>query len=276
MGGGGRSAMCLALSRELSQRRLPHEIHCLDLKGVLSSNEILRPISSNNSISDSSDEACMLATHTNPEFCQVWLVKDRIQALKLRTQSKSLSCILVDDGLEDPRLDKAYKIRLCKKNENLSIGFREIWPLGPFRSRPQDHPELFGTWREAIDAPSEASPWGPRRFHPSLQPQEIRLFCGIGDPNALKKQCETAGFTILEHKFLRDHSSHFADVLSKELLSTPIPIAITSKDAARIPPELWQHSKILILQEEIELHFSLIDLICRTSRISCSVGKDLF
>jgi tetraacyldisaccharide-1-P 4'-kinase len=253
IGGGGRTALVQRFSQELSTRAIPHRILCLDFHQSFGKTTHLRRVHRHQSWEQATDEALLLAEKTDPRFSEVWLCTDRVEALNtLLSQSKHL--ILVDDGLEDPRLVHATRLRIVKKDEPLAPTTEDLWPKGRFRSLAQKHTGLW-IWQET--SPQVPGDWGPRRVpSPSSRSVNARLICALGDPKSFRDCCLEAGWTILDFHFAKDHSNHFLPVLNQWLESYPEPILVTAKDAVKIPAKLRMNPKLLVLEEHIVLNFN--------------------
>ncbi len=234
---------------------------------------------------DVGDEPLLLAEN----FLTV-VSPDRVNgALMLETQN--IDFIIMDDGFQNPSLNKDYSLVVVDARRGIGNGF--AMPGGPLRAslgaqlafasavlvigRSTGADKLIRAAArrakpiyEAIIKPVEAGKWKGRK---------VLAFAGIADPIKFYNSLEEVGVEIVERRSFGDHhsltSEEIEDILQLSRVKG-LEIVTTSKDAARLrgigraQDELYQQAVVF----EIELVFenerileSIIDETIRQAKL---------
>lgn len=151
--------------------------------------------------------------------------------------------ILCDDGFEDSRLTGATIIRLDW--ETPPTRYRDLLPLGKFRSLPSDHPEVTGL---VIPCTSANFPQQKLKVPPGLPTLAI---CGLGDPNRFFQDLKSQGIALAKTVARPDHDRKFPKFVQK-YLTQGYQVILTEKDSARLPQDLLQDQNLHIAYQKVE------------------------
>jgi tetraacyldisaccharide-1-P 4'-kinase len=272
IGGGGKTSSTITLSTELTNLGIHHAILCLDLEKNMLKQEILRKINSKTPYSFSSDEACLIAQSVNSEFATVFLCKRRDLAWKELARQNNHKIILSDDGWEDPRISKAFVIRILTPNEKENPSKSDLFPEGNYRSLLEQHPTPLKTLRISDSTNPAVTPdFSILTSLPiNSDGQTISdwkntvLIIAIGDSSRVIAQIKKQGLLPYEVINLKDHSNKFQDHVKKEINKERLVLS-TTKDLARLDKNLKKHPSIYGLQYSLKLNYPIHKLIERAN-----------
>lgn len=123
-GGAGKTPVAIALAKSLQQRGVKV---AFAYKNYHASNDLAQQITNDSNVGEFTDEAILLSK-TAPCF----VAKQRVDAINLAQQS-DCQVIIVDDGLQDSRVDYDIKIAVCDATIGFGNGY--LLPAGPLRDR---------------------------------------------------------------------------------------------------------------------------------------------
>ncbi|MHC4938348.1 MAG: tetraacyldisaccharide 4'-kinase [Planctomycetota bacterium] len=102
------------------------------------------------------------------------------------------------------------------------------------------------------------APVATARFAPhcdqDLGGTRVLAACGIGNPHAFVATLESLGAIVERTRFFRDHHEYTA-ADAAELAASPLPVAITEKDAVKLEP-LWPDGAPLLV---VTIEFEFLD-----------------
>jgi tetraacyldisaccharide 4'-kinase len=194
---------------------------------------------------DVGDEPILLSKHAT-----TIVSRDRKEGA-LRAESNSSDLIIMDDGLQNPAIEKDLKIIVI--DGNYGFGNRKIIPAGPLREALQtgiakaDAFILIGRDNKKIIS---MLPSDKPIFEASINISESWIydeeksyvaFAGIGHPQKFYNSLLEKGLSIAGVKSYPDHYQYKEtdiEALFEEAESKSARLVTTEKDAVRIPEEL--------------------------------------
>ena len=215
------------------------------------------------------DEPLLLA-----ETAPCWVAKDRVVGAK-RAAAKGATCLIMDDGYQDPSLKK--DISLLGVDGHVGFGNGRCMPAGPLRE-PIDRAlarasavVILGDDRMGIGARARAvkktvlrAKLEPEAEASALAGQNVVAFAGIGRPDKFFRTLDSLGANVVEAYAFPDHYSYKASEIG-ELLDVAktraAALVTTTKDYVRIP--FHQRDTIGVLQIVVtwEDEDALLDLL---------------
>ncbi len=192
---------------------------------------------------DCGDEPRLLARRL-----PVIVARDRLAGTRL-AEAKGATLVLLDDGLQNPRLTRDCTIAVVDAGLGFGNGF--CLPAGPLRApvaaqmRHVDALLLIG------DGPPPALIDGDRPFFRArivpdpqaiaqLAGRPLMAFAGIGRPDKFFATLRESGLTVVETRSFADHHP-FSDAeiaaLRQEASAQGLTLVTTEKDAARLPAD---------------------------------------
>lgn len=246
VGGTGKTPFCLLLQRLLAAEGI--EAHFLtrgyggSLKGPVRVNPQQRA-------DDVGDEALLLAA-----AAPTWVAKDRMAGARAAAATGA-KLLIMDDGFQNPAVKKTVSLLLVSGDEEGLAQF----PAGPMREpigramRRADalildsrHPGAARRGDSGVHlAPAGDGAFSAERFtvfstlSPSIPPQRVVAFCGIGRPGRFFHDLEGAGFTLAARRAFADHHPFSAaDLQSLRAAARAENAALitTEKDLVRLAP----------------------------------------
>lgn len=244
VGGAGKTPAALAVARHLIARgRRPHFV-TRGYGGTLGGPIRVDP--KIHSATEVGDEALLLAA-----VAPCWVARDRRRGCAAAAVAGA-DCVILDDGLQNPSLEKDLAI-LCLDGPS-GLGNGRLLPAGPLRE-PLDRALarthavlLIGDDRQDLAArlapttpllsarlePVETSrPWRGRRLYG---------FCGLGQPEKFFASLAAAGADIVGRRIFADHHPYRGPelaALAKAATEADAPLVTTQKDWVRLPEE-WR------------------------------------
>lgn len=271
-GGGGKTSSTITFSNELTYLGIHHAILCLDLQKNMSKQEVLRKINSKTPYFFSSDEACLIAQSVHPEFATVFLCKRRDLAWKKLATLSNYKIILSDDGWEDPRISKAFFIRILIPNEKENPSKSDLFPEGNYRSLLEQHPTPLKTLRisDSINPPVTSDFSILTSLPINSQGKTISdlgntvLIIAIGDSSRVVAEIKKQGLLPYQVIRLKDHSNKFQGHVKREIYKGRLVLS-TTKDLVRLDKNLQKHPSIYGLQYSLKLNYSIHKLLERAN-----------
>jgi len=185
------------------------------------------------------DEAMLILKHTQ---CPIVVGINKVAAVKKILQTHC-DIIICDDGLQHYRLERDIEIAMVDAARQFGNG--KLLPAGPLResiSRLKTVDFIIETGKEFILQPEAFI----SVMHPNtkivcnqFRHKTIHAVAGIGNPERFFTVLQSAGFTIIPHRF-PDHYHYSKQDLD---FDDNLPIVMTEKDAVKcIPfadPRFW-------------------------------------
>jgi tetraacyldisaccharide 4'-kinase len=200
------------------------------------------------------DEPLLLA-----EVAPCWIAKDRVAGAK-RAVAKGATCLVMDDGYQNPSLKK--DISLLVVDGHVGFGNGRCMPAGPLREpigralARASAVIILGDDRTGIGARARAA--GKPILRAKLEPeaeasalagQDVVAFAGIGRPEKFFKTLESLGAKLVEAYAFPDHYSYQASEIAELLTiaeTRAAALITTTKDLVRVP--FHQRESIGVLQ----------------------------
>lgn len=183
------------------------------------------------------DEALLLA-----DKGKTVVSKDRVAGARVAL-AEGAQAIIMDDGFQNPSLEKTFSFLLMDGND--AIGNGRIFPAGPLREPMQ---------RAKARAGATVSVGGDGRngadFHAWLEPdnpppgQKVVAFSGIGNPGRFFAMLEKADYELAEVFAFPDHhrfSESELKTLKKSADKKSASLITTEKDFVRLPHAFREH-----------------------------------
>lgn len=193
---------------------------------------------------DVGDEPSLLARNF-----PVVIGADRLASAKLAI-AHGASLLLMDDGLQNPRLKKS--VNLAVVDGQSGVGNGRVFPAGPLRARLQaqlaitDAVLIIGDGERGGKLAEPAQALGCPVFRGRLVPddeahrlagQQALAFCGIGRPEKFRRTLESVGIDVQGFFAFSDHhviTKHEADYLLHKAAREGLALVTTAKDQARL------------------------------------------
>jgi len=193
---------------------------------------------------DCGDEPLLLVHHV-PTIVS----RDRLAGANLARQHGA-TIVLLDDGLQNPRLAKDFTVAVIDGGNPFGNG--RCFPAGPLRapiSRQIERIDCFlviGT-SEAASLSEQLAHWRKPVFTAALQPdpaivetlrdKPLLAFAGIGRPAKFFRTLEDAGLAVLSTESFGDHHPYSMaeiEALRRRAAAGGLRLVTTEKDAVRL------------------------------------------
>ncbi len=271
-GGTGKTPITLAIAKRLKEMG---ESPVVLSKGYDGSHA--GPIKVNpelNTASDVGDEPLLLSRHV-----ATVIAKDRVKGAAF-AQRNGASVILMDDGFQNPTLEKDLSILVIDAVAGFGNG--KVIPAGPLREKVSDglkradiillmhgeedvHPDVTAALKN-LTLPV---------FHASIQPsgnedaarQRVLAFSGIGRPEKFFATVESCGYKVVATESFPDHHAFTEkdlDTLARNAKAQSASLITTEKDIMRLTHVQRRQIKVLKVQAKIDDMTALIDRLNRT------------
>jgi tetraacyldisaccharide 4'-kinase len=181
-----------------------------------------------------SDEAVLLARHGG---ARVFVTRNREKAWELLSRTGELDALLSDDGLMDPRLDRAFRLALRAPEEN--PGPLDLLPAGPYRLTAA----MLGQADCVAEGPNPESCdpqgyWFQRRLElpQDLDPEKAWwAVCGLGNPQRFCRDLQDLGLRLAGRLSGPDHGLPAPRLLQRARKRRPeAGFLCTAKDAVKL------------------------------------------
>jgi tetraacyldisaccharide 4'-kinase len=205
------------------------------------------------------DEPAMMARHV-----PVIVSRDRVAGAEL-ARSEGASVILLDDGFQNPALEKDASVIVIDAVRGLGNGF--VFPAGPLRAplaaqiARTNALVVIGEGNAANDVAQGVVQRGGLVLRASfvpdesvvarLQGQRVLAFAGIGDPARFFATLRAQGIEVASQRVFADHHPFTAedtDALARKAQASALTLVTTEKDFARIEgnPALAAHAAQIV------------------------------
>jgi len=197
------------------------------------------------SASEVGDEPRMMARHV-----PVIVSHDRVAGAAL-AQSEGASVILLDDGFQNPALDKDASVIVIDATRGLGNG--HVFPAGPLRAplagqiARTNALMVIGEGNAANDVAQGVVQRGGLVLRASFVPDEsivaklrgkrVLAFAGIGDPARFFATLRAQGIEVASQRAFADHHPFTAEeieVMVREAQADALTLVTTEKDLARL------------------------------------------
>jgi len=239
-GGAGKTPAALALMARLRDKGIKAHFLTRGYGGHLSGP--VRVDQTSHGARDTGDEALLLAASA-----PCWVARNR-KAGALAAASAGAELLILDDGFQDPHLEKDLSILLIDAQRGFGNGW--VMPSGPLREPIQN-----GLARAdavvIIGDGGNFSDFGKPRLHAhrqlcnpeALRGRKIYAFCGIGAPQQFFEMLRNAGAVLTGTQMFPDHHP-FTDQQINAILARAeedgAAAVTTQKDWVRLGPAARQ------------------------------------
>lgn len=228
VGGTGKTPFTLWLCQQL--------LECGIKPGIISRGygaRVTRPllVTTTSLAQEVGDEPLLLARRSN---CPVVVCPDRVAAGKALLATQQVDIIICDDGLQHYRLARDLEIVLVDGRRGFGNGL--LLPAGPLRERRSRLQQV-----DLIIANSGDIAKSNCQMHIQsavarnlvsdalLNPCDVTLVAGIGNPQRFRLTAEQAGFNVVDQRFFADHHQFTAD----DFAGIDTAVLMTEKDAVK-------------------------------------------
>lgn len=243
MGGTGKTTVAISICRKLIERG--QHPHFLSRGYGRQTTAIQRVDPAKHSIADVGDEPLLLA-----QVAPVWVHRDRVTAAK-RACAEGATCIIMDDGFQNPGLCKDYSVLVF--DGPYGIGNGRIFPAGPMREHLKDGCDRadtaviigqdLGSISQTLSIPIANAEILPKKPL-DLSDRKVAAFAGIGRPEKFFETLREMGADVILQKSFPDHHCFSKKEIEDLLLQASKGTAelfTTEKDYVRIPTKFRKH-----------------------------------
>lgn len=239
-GGAGKTPTVLAIAKRLEERGERPFILTRGYGGREKGPLSVDP--SRHGAADIGDEALMMAQHH-----MVVAARDRAAGAEL-AEAMGASCLILDDGLQNPALEKDVSIAVI--DGGFGFGNGMIMPAGPMRGPVLSAASLLSgillvsedRTNALSQVPSTIPVHGARIVPDAASVEAVRgkrvlAFCGIGRPQKFYDSLREAGAMLVASRDFPDHHA-FSDAQAQALLAEAVALdamlVTTEKDSMRL------------------------------------------
>lgn len=253
VGGAGKTPIAIKLGQILNDLKIDFAYLGHGYKSKITENEII--LVDKNNKNQVGDEAILL-----DEINDVIIAKNRVLAAQEITKVKHKKLIIMDDGLQNPSLQKDYKILVI--DGNYAFGNEFILPAGPLRQkindgikeinliiiigedkfnlkdRFKDKKVIFGEIKVKNKAKSTK--------------KDVIAFCGIGQPEKFFNSLKESNYNLIKEISFSDHYHYTQKDIANLIqlsLNNDANLITTKKDWVKLSAE--DKEKIEFLDIEV-------------------------
>ena len=243
IGGAGKTTVAIYICRKLIERG--QHPHFLSRGYGRQTTAIQRVDPAKHGIAEVGDEPLLLA-----QVAPVWVNRDRVTAAK-RACAEGATCIIMDDGFQNPGLYKDYSFLVF--DGPYGIGNGRIFPAGPMREHLRDGCERadtaviigqdLGSISQTLAIPIANAEILPKKPL-DLSDRKVAAFAGIGRPEKFFETLREMGADLILQKSFPDHHCFSKKEIEDLLLQASKGTAelfTTEKDYVRIPTKFRKH-----------------------------------
>lgn len=243
IGGAGKTTVAISICRKLIERG--QHPHFLSRGYGRQTTAIQRVDPAKHGIAEVGDEPLLLA-----QVAPVWVNRDRVTAAK-RACAEGATCIIMDDGFQNPGLYKDYSFLVF--DGPYGIGNGRIFPAGPMREHLRDGCERadtaviigqdLGSISQTLAIPIANAEILPKKPL-DLSDRKVAAFAGIGRPEKFFETLREMGADLILQKSFPDHHCFSKKEIEDLLLQASKGTAelfTTEKDYVRIPTKFRKH-----------------------------------
>lgn len=266
VGGSGKTPVALALAERL--RNAGVNVHLLSHGYRSRRKGPVRVDPGQHGVSDVGDEA-LVAARTAP----TWVARDRV-AGGTAIAAAGADCLILDDGFQDPALEK--DLALLVFDGGYGLGNGRVLPAGPLREPPDDgfrraHAAiLVGEDTVNVRAilpntlPCIRASMRPAPELRALRGRRVYAFAGIGRPEKFFRSLEDLGANVVGTRPFPDHHRYrlreLEQVLNAARASSSVPVT-TTKDQVRLPPDFAARVMVADVRLRFDDRAALDDLL---------------
>lgn len=264
-GGAGKTPTCLALKKLLT-KHFPDEKIAFVSRGYGGSEKgPLRVDIGRHTAQQVGDEAILLA-----RAAPCWIGRERAAAI--RAAEKEATLIIMDDGLQNPKV--VADVNLLVIDGAVGLGNKQLIPAGPLRETLNDAFSridgivVIGKDETYLTA-NLGKPVIEARIVPALQPAflqapRVLAFAGIGRPQKFYDSCRAAGLAVMQTRDFPDHYVYSAEdlqALLDEAARQDLKLITTTKDYVRLPFSFSSKVGVLYIDLVFEDEAYLLNLL---------------
>lgn len=214
------------------------------------------------------DEALLLAA-----VAPTIVAKDKAAGARFAA-SLGADAIIMDDGFQNPAVDKAFSILLV----GAADGGGRVFPAGPYReplSEALARADVVVAVGDEGAAMANPRAGGKPAFSAFLAPQisgagaRVVAFCGIGRPAKFFAALKRANFAVVGERSFSDHHVYAKaeiDDLRREAREKSAALMTTAKDFARLPQSLREGVEVLPVAMKVDDPARLSALVTAAAR----------
>ena len=246
-GGTGKTPLCATLAELAKDQGLKPVILSRGYGGTISEPVLLEL--DKYDAKQTGDEPRLLA-----QFAPVVIAHNRADGARFIEKTMSCNIIIMDDGLQNPQLEKDIKIGIFDGEIGIQNG--RIFPAGPLRTSMREGKKMLDiiliNGVDKHDITTMMKPVSALRFDlaPQNTPQNTKnlkaknliAFAGIGRPKRFFDMLCDKGYNLIQHYDFGDHHHYSEAELSRlldEAKAKGAHLITTEKDWVRLAPS-WQ------------------------------------
>lgn len=259
-GGAGKTPVVIALAMRLAARGVAVHVVSRGHGGSLAGPVRVDP--DRHTAAEVGDEPLLLAA-----FAPVWVARDRAAAGRA-AEAAGAQVVVMDDGLQNPDLDKA--LSLVVVDAGFGFGNGCVIPAGPLREPVADglaraglvvligDPETRAAFRAAwpdLPVPVAEARLAPLPTGMDWAGLRALAFAGIGRPEKFYATLRNLGAEVVAIRSFADHEPFETRVLARleaEAVAAGAQLVTTEKDAVRLPPDVRRNVLVLPVRLELE------------------------
>lgn len=251
VGGAGKTTVVIDLVQRLQARGVHPHVLTRGYGGKVPNGTQVMPAF--HTARDVGDEPLLLA-----RYCPVWVGGDRAATAR-RAVSAGADCLIMDDGFQNPSLEKT--VSLVVVDGAVGLGNGHVLPAGPLRETVEDGLArtdallIIGADRHDVErlAQSRNLPVLHAELEQVDAPEVLRsslyvAFAGIGRPEKFFEGLRSAGIKVVEALPFPDHYAYNnRDIarLQAEASRLGARLVTTPKDAMRLPASFRQNVVVM-------------------------------